>query len=209
MNDCDQPQARRPYNIYVDEVGRGALAFDVVAAAVILPTDESFDGWEGIKDSKKIKSHKKRCELGKFIKENCSAYGIGSVSPMIIDELNILKATMKAMHLAIYNAIESHRDVNAEYKLYIDGNYFKPSYPGITHECIIKGDDKMMGISAASIIAKSHRDSEILKIMENEGDQLKMYGFETNMAYGTAKHFEAIRKYGATSYHRYSFLKNI
>jgi len=189
--------------ICCDEVGRGALAFDVVAAAVILPDDVD---WSKIKDSKKIKSHKTRCELSNYIKENAISFGFGSVGPEEIDRDNILHSTMKAMHAAIRDAINMHGDDNCKYKILVDGNYFHPPYTNIEHECIVKGDDKVVGISAASILAKAYRDCDIIKITENDED-LKKYKFSTNMGYGTSAHFAAIKEYGPLpKYHRMTFL---
>ncbi|MEC7752656.1 MAG: ribonuclease HII [Bacteroidota bacterium] len=173
-----------------DEAGRGPLAGPVVAAAVILPTDYKH---QLLNDSKKL-NKKQLNELEEVIKHDALAYSVQEVSHSKIDEINILNASYLAMHLAI-------KDLNIIPELLlIDGNRFKP-YPGIAHECIVKGDGKYMSIAAASILAKTHRD----RIMTQLAEQYPGYGWETNAGYPTTKHREAIRTLGITPYHRKSF----
>lgn len=189
----------------VDECGRGSLIHDVVAACVVLPTTFDSDKYKQIKDSKKLSS-KKRTELAEYIKSIAITYAIGTASNDEIDDVNILQATMKAMHRAINEAYKKH-PFN---KLKIDGPHFKPySPPGIDkdvleHECIIKGDSKYLGIAAASIIAKDYHDKEILKLLEEYPD-LNKYGLKNNQGYGTQEHRDAIKKYGITIWHRKTF----
>ena len=173
-----------------DEAGRGCLAGPVVAAAVILPK-----GYKNIKldDSKKI-SEKNRNELRIDIEKNAIAIGIGIVEERKIEKINILQASLLAMHLAIKNlAVKpSH--------LAIDGNKFNP-YPKIDHTCIIKGDGKYMNIAAASIIAKTKRD----EIMKKLSISFPEYLWNQNKGYPTKKHKNAISEFGITKHHRKSF----
>ena len=173
-----------------DEAGRGCLAGPVVAAAVILPK-----GYKNIMldDSKKI-SEKNRNELRIDIEKNAVAIGIGIVEERKIEKINILQASLLAMHLAIKNlAIKpSH--------LAIDGNKFNP-YPKIDHTCIIKGDGKYLNIAAASIIAKTKRD----EIMKRLSEIYPEYLWNQNKGYPTKKHKKAISEFGITKHHRKSF----
>lgn len=173
-----------------DEAGRGCLAGPVLAAAVILPK-----GYKNIKldDSKKI-SEKNRNELRIDIEKNAVAIGIGIVGERKIEKINILQASLLAMHLAIKNLSvkPSH--------LAIDGNKFNP-YQKIDHTCIIKGDGKYMNIAAASIIAKTKRD----EIMKKLSISFPEYLWNQNKGYPTKKHKNAISEFGITKHHRKSF----
>ena len=173
-----------------DEAGRGCLAGPVVAAAVILPL-----GYKNnqLDDSKKI-SEKIRSILRDDIISKALAIGVGVVSEKKIDEINILQASLLAMHLAI-------KDLKVKpHFLVIDGNKFN-AYPEISHECIIKGDGKFMNIAAASIIAKTTRD-DIMKKLSLENPE---YGWGENKGYPTKKHRDAISKFGISKHHRKSF----
>jgi len=194
----------------VDEVGRGCLFGRVYAAAVIWNPNLSncFDDIEDdinlIRDSKRL-SEKKRNYLSEFIKEYALDYSIAYVEHDYIDEHNILKSSIIAMHKALDNL---HFDFD---KIMVDGNQFKNYYKGsklMDHECIIKGDDKIKSISCASIIAKVARDNYIIDLC-NENEDLNKYDFKNNKGYGTKKHIEGIEKYGITKLHRKSFCKNI
>ena len=174
--------------IGIDEVGRGPLAGPVVAAAVYIP--RKFDT-TGIKDSKKV-SPKKREELFLRIMGECKV-GIGTITPEEIDNLNILQATMLAMRLA-------SEDLPFQFdKALVDGN----RCPEILNcESIIKGDDKFVQISAASIIAKVTRDRIMLELAE----KYPVYGFELHKGYGTKAHLKALEKHGPINgVHRFSF----
>jgi|TARA_B110001450_G_scaffold214616_1_gene207475 ribonuclease HII len=173
-----------------DEAGRGCLAGPVVAAAVILP--KGYQN-EKLDDSKKI-SEKIRNELRIDIQKKAVAIGVGIVNERKIEKINILQASLLAMHLAIKNlAVKpSH--------LAIDGNKFNP-YRKINHSCIIKGDGKYMNIAAASIIAKTTRDEIMKKLSEINPE----YSWKHNKGYPTKKHREAISKFGITKHHRKSF----
>ena len=173
-----------------DEAGRGCLAGPVVAAAVILP--EGFRN-ELLNDSKQL-TEKQREELRPLIEREATAWAVALVDNEEIDRVNILKASILAMHRAL-DALE----VRPEYIL-VDGNHFLP-YGETPYACIVKGDGKYMSIAAASILAKTHRD-EFMRQIDREYPQ---YGWTKNMGYPTKEHIEAIRKYGFTPYHRKSF----
>lgn len=173
-----------------DEVGRGCLCGPVVAACVIL--DENFEQ-NLINDSKKL-NFKTRMSLDSYIKENVKEYAIAELSPAFIDEHNILNASIHAMHLALDQLI-----VRPEMIL-VDGNKFHP-YNYIPHQCIIKGDSKILSIAAASILAKNYRDLLMIQLH----DEFPEYGWNKNFGYATKQHREALNKYGPTKYHRQSF----
>ena len=173
-----------------DEAGRGCLAGPVVAAAVLLP--DNFKN-KILNDSKQLKKQEREI-LEIIIKREAVSYGIGVVSSKEIDQINILKASILAMHRAI-DAIKN------EYQLLlIDGNRFYP-YKNISHKCIIKGDGKFLSIAAASVLAKTERD----RIMKNISKEFPQYNWENNKGYPTKQHREAILKHGANKYHRKSF----
>lgn len=193
----------------VDEVGRGTLFGNVIACAIILPDKFPDDIYLQIKDSKKL-SFKKRSFLASYIKENAIAYGIGSVSPEEIDKINILQASIQAMHLALYEIMK--KNVKFDH-IIVDGIHFKPIIPIdnnnnedniISYECIPKADNTYLNVAAASIVAKDFHDNEILKLVEENKDLLK-YDLNNNMGYATLKHREAIKKYGIHSLHRKTF----
>ena len=173
-----------------DEVGRGCLAGPVVAATVIL--DESFSQ-NFVNDSKKLKS-KTRFYLDEYIKDRAIDYAIAELPPSFIDEHNILNASIHAMHLAL-----DQLKVRPELIL-VDGNRFHP-YHFIPHQCIIKGDSKILSIAAASILAKNYRDRLMLQLHK----KFPQYAWDRNVGYPTKAHREAIREYGTTPHHRMSF----
>jgi ribonuclease HII len=173
-----------------DEAGRGCLAGPVVAAAVILPKNYRHPVLD---DSKKLTA-RQRDGLKEEILTSAIAWNIGIVDNKEIDEINILRASIKAMHLAIDGL-----RVKPQFLL-IDGNCFFP-YDGISHKTIIKGDGLYFSIAAASVLAKTCRDEFMGKI-HNEYPE---YGWNRNKGYATAFHREAILKYGVTPYHRKSF----
>ena len=173
-----------------DEAGRGCLAGPVFAAAVILPKE--FKN-KIITDSKQL-SEKKRNELRIVIENEALAWSVAMLDNEEIDKINILNASIKAMHLAVANL-----KIKPEH-LIIDGNRFH-KYKSIPHKCIVKGDAKYLSIAAASILAKTHRDEYMLKI-DNEFPE---YNWKKNKAYPTKEHREAIKKHGITKYHRRSY----
>lgn len=189
----------------VDESNRGGLIYDVFAACVLLPKDFPDKKYLEIKDSKKL-SPKKRAELYDYIINNAITYGIASVSNDEIDNTNILKATMKAMHKAIDQAYKKHPFE----KLVIDGTHFNGYVPPgedqeiLEHKCVIKGDAKYLNIAAASILAKHSHDMSFIKLIE-DNPELEKYDLKKNQGYGTVKHIDAIKKYGITKFHRKSF----
>ena len=176
----------------IDEAGRGPLAGPVFAAAVILPPDLYIDG---INDSKKL-TEKKREELFYVIVEKAIAYAICTADANIIEEINILNATMYAMK----NAAES-LDIVPE-RVLVDGN--KTPHLAYPHEFLIKGDAKSQSVAAASILAKVSRDRFCTEVMAKEYPE---YLFEKHKGYGTKAHFDKIVEYGPCPYHRLSFLK--
>ena len=186
-----------------DEAGRGCLAGPVFAGVVIMPKkfDEDDTMYTKIKDSKKL-SHKKRVELSEYIKKVAVDWKVAMITSDVIDEINILQATFKAMHKALdgLTKIPEH--------IIVDGPLFKPYLNKkegfIPHKCIKGGDNKYLSIAAAGILAKVSRDKYILELCE-ENEELNQYGWDTNKAYGTKKHRDAIIKYGLTKYHRRSF----
>lgn len=173
-----------------DEAGRGCLAGPVVAAAVIL--GEGFHH-ELLNDSKQV-TEKNREELRHYIMEHALAWQVGVVEVEEIDRINILKASFLAMHHAL-DGLQIRPEL-----LLIDGNRFTP-YPGIPHQCIIKGDSLYRSIAAASILAKTERD----RIMSELHPQFPEYRWLKNKGYGTVEHREAIVKHGLTEHHRKSF----
>ena len=173
-----------------DEAGRGCLAGAVYAAAVILPKD--FKN-ELLNDSKQL-TEKQRYALREVIEKEALAWAVGIVSPGEIDKINILNASFLAMHRAV-----DRLQLRPQHLL-IDGNRFRP-YDGISHQCIVKGDGKMMSIAAASILAKTHRDEFMKRIHE----EFPQYGWNVNKGYPTKAHREAIARFGATPYHRHTF----
>jgi len=173
-----------------DEAGRGCLAGPVTAAAVILP--EGFTH-ELLNDSKQL-SEKSRDLLRPIIEQHAVCYAVTHLEPIVIDEINILNASIKAMQECVLKLNPTPTYI------IVDGNRFK-KVGNIPHSCIIKGDAEYMSIAAASILAKTYRDEYMNKIHE----EFPMYNWKQNKGYPTLEHREAIRKYGTTKYHRMSF----
>jgi ribonuclease HII len=178
------------YECGTDEAGRGCLAGPVTAAAILLP--ENFN-LELLNDSKQL-SEKIREKLKPLIEEKAISFSVTHLEPKIIDEINILNASIKAMQESIVKLNPT--------PLYIivDGNRFKP-INNIPFSTIVKGDSKYMSIAAASVLAKTYRDEYMNTIHE----EYPMYNWKQNKGYPTIEHREAIRKYGTTKYHRMSF----
>ncbi|MDR0421846.1 MAG: ribonuclease HII [Proteiniphilum sp.] len=173
-----------------DEAGRGCLAGPVFAAAVILP-----DGFrcDGLNDSKQL-SERERVRLRAVIEENALSYAVGSCSPEEIDEINILWASVKAMHRALARLTVLPEHILA------DGNRFRP-FGDVPHTCVVGGDAKYRSIAAASILAKTYRDEYMRQLHE----KYPAYDWRCNKGYPTRAHREAIRRYGVTPHHRRSF----
>ncbi len=176
----------------VDEAGRGCLAGDVYAAAVILP-----DGFsnELLNDSKQL-TEKQREQLRVVIEKEAVAWAVGIVTAKEIDEINILNASILAMHRAL---AQVEQKLQFEH-IIVDGNRFKP-YKDIAHQTVVKGDGKYMSIAAASVLAKTHRDEYMCRLHE----EYPQYDWKGNKGYPTKKHRLAIEQYGTTPYHRMTF----
>jgi ribonuclease HII len=173
-----------------DEAGRGCLAGSVFAAAVILPEDYHN---ELLNDSKQL-TEKKRYQLREIIEHDAVAWAVGVVTPDEIDKINILNASILAMHRAL-----DQLTVRPE-AIIVDGNRFKPYYK-LPHTTIVKGDGKYLSIAAASILAKTYRDDYMNRLAE----EYPQYDWLSNKGYPTKKHREAIRQYGISPYHRKTF----
>ena len=173
-----------------DEAGRGCLAGSVFAAAVILPPDYEN---ELLNDSKQL-SEKKRYLLRSMIEKDALAWAVGVVTAAEIDKINILNASILAMHRAL-DALSIRPEA-----IIVDGNRFKP-YHDVPHTTIVKGDGKYLSIAAASILAKTHRDDYMKAIAE----EFPQYDWQSNKGYPTKKHRAAIKEYGISPYHRKSF----
>lgn len=173
-----------------DEAGRGCLAGPVYAAAVILP-----EGFHHplLQDSKKL-SEAQRVLLRPIIEAEATAWAVGVCTPEEIDEYNILRASFMAMHRAI-DALNIRPE-----RLLIDGNRFV-AYPNVPHECIVKGDGKLTAIAAASILAKTHRDEEMIRLSA----LYPQYGWDKHKGYPTPAHRRAIAEHGISPLHRLSF----
>ena len=189
-----------------DEAGRGCLAGPVFAAAVILDLHKPFGKLKAapfgksipsIRDSKLL-SEKQRAEARAWIEAHALAWAVRRIDPPEIDKLNILQASVKAMHLCL-EALPLRPDF-----ILVDGHYFHP-FPSeedpIPHSCEVKGDGRFLSIAAASILAKTHRDEFMLKLHQKH----PQYHWDSNKGYPTKAHREAILKYGPTPFHRRSF----
>jgi len=176
-----------------DEAGRGCLCGPVFAAAVILPID--FQN-EHLNDSKKL-TKKQRDALRIIIEKEAISWAVGTVDNLLIDEINILNASILAMHKAL-----DKLSIKPQF-LIIDGNRFKP-YHDISFQCIVKGDGLFESIAAASVLAKTHRD----EFMEKIHHEYPGYGWNKNKGYPTSQHRQAISSLGITPYHRKSFNLN-
>ena len=173
-----------------DEAGRGCLAGSVFAAAVILP--EGYQN-ELLNDSKQL-TEKKRYQLREMIERDAVAWAVGIVTPEEIDQINILNASILAMHRAL-----DQLKVRPE-AVIVDGNRFK-KYKDLPHTTIVKGDGKYLSIAAASILAKTYRDDYMNQLAE----EYPPYDWKSNKGYPTKKHRDAIRQFGITPYHRKTF----
>ena len=174
----------------VDEAGRGSLAGPVTAAAVILPKNFRNDD---LNDSKKL-SEKKRLELKSIIEKESIDFAIFSIDSSTIDKINILNSTYKAMHGALNNL-----KISPNFIL-VDGNKFQ-KFKNINHKCIVKGDTKYQNIAAASILAKTYRDSYMI----DQHSRFPVFGWDKNKGYGTEFHITSINKHGMSELHRRSF----
>jgi ribonuclease HII len=176
-----------------DEAGRGCLSGPVFAAAVIF--DSAYTN--NLLNDSKLLSLKQRLQLRTEIESEARAWAVASVSPEKIDEINILNASILAMHKAL-----DQLKLVPEF-IIVDGNRFK-NYKGISHTCIVKGDAKFLSIAAASVLAKTYRDDYMLELHR----QFPEYGWNHNMGYPTREHKDAIILHGITPYHRKSYRLN-
>ena len=197
--------------IGVDEAGRGPMFGRVYTGAVILPKSLEAFNHALMKDSKKFHSEKKIREVAAYIKANAIAWAVGWADEGEIDELNIRRATHKAMHQAIKEVIakvENKKNI----LLLVDGNDFTPfvlkepaTLVPVQHVCIEGGDNTYSCIAAASILAKVARDDYIAELCAAEPDLITRYDLLKNKGYGTKKHMDGIKKYGITQWHRKTF----
>ena len=208
------------FEIGVDEAGRGPLFGRVYTAAVILPKDDTFDH-SRVKDSKKFHSKKKIEEVADYIKTNAVAWYVSFEDEKVIDEINILQATQKAMHTSILETrkqiihkMKENNDENYFVQLLIDGNYFNPitilnkktsKIESIPYTTIEGGDNKYTAIAAASILAKVERDKYIDELCLQNPTLAEHYGIDTNKGYGAKRHIDGIKEHGITIWHRRSF----
>lgn len=194
--DYELEEIKKGYTLIagVDEVGRGPLAGPVVCACVIMPLDDLI---EGVDDSKKL-SEKKRELFSSLIKEKAISYSICEIDEKRIDEINILNATKECMTKAV-NSLSVKPEV-----LLVDALHLEGVDESVKQISIIKGDATSYNIACASIIAKVHRD----RLMVELDKQYPEYDFAKNKGYGTKKHIEAIKEFGARDIHRKSFIKN-
>ena len=177
-----------------DEAGRGCLAGPVFAAAVILPQWSMVnDKWSMLNDSKQL-SEKKRYALREVIEREALAWAVGIVSNEEIDRINILRASILAMHRALDGLKVRPKEI------IVDGNRFMP-YQALPYTTIVKGDGKYMSIAAASILAKTYRDDYMLRLHE----EYPAYHWDRNKGYPAPAHRQAIREHGTTPYHRMTF----
>ena len=209
-----------PFELSIDEAGRGCMFGRVYIACVVLPKEPSlFDG-KDVKDSKKFSSKKKLNEVANYIKEHALAWHVAYEEPKLVDDINILHAVMRGMHSCIRETIikvnlkmgKTHNF--ADFMAVVDGNYFTPfrSYDEkqgciveLRSETIEQGDGKYMAIAAASILAKTARDNHVLELCEKYPFLDEHYGLSKNMGYGTKLHLDGIREHGITRYHRRTF----
>jgi ribonuclease HII len=182
--------SKSEFEVGIDEAGRGCIAGPVTASAVILP--KGFSN-KYLNDSKKL-SEKKRLDLKTIIEKEAIDYSVFFISAKIIDKINILQSTFKAMHGAL-DSLKIHPSF-----IIVDGNKFI-KYKDIPHKCIIRGDSKYQNIAAASILAKTYRDEYMKKLHS----KFPEFGWNTNKGYGTSFHMDMINKYGKTDFHRKTF----
>lgn len=198
-----------PYEIGIDEAGRGPMFGRLYVAGVVLPKD--FDS-KGIRDSKKI-SKKKLLGLSDYIKTHALSWHIHYIESDVIDKINIRQAVLQGMRECARQNMNIQKDVNS-FLLLVDGNDFSPFLvydettdimKTVPHETITGGDDLYVAIAAASILAKVARDTYIEELCQQHPFLSQYYGIDTNMGYGTKTHLEGIRNHGITKWHRKTY----
>ena len=215
MKNCNRPELQQYFKegdieIGIDEAGRGCMAGPVCVAGVVWPNKESDDDIKKypIRDSKTL-SRKKRQLSYEYIKNNAIAYSIKFGDHTMIDKYNILETTKRIMHEVVKDIEEqlSSKGIMVDMIL-VDGNqfdyYMDSNFECISHQCVVKGDNKYKSIAAASILAKETRDTFMEKLVL-DNPEYERYGWSKNMAYGTRQHIDAITEYGITEYHRKTF----
>lgn len=185
-----------------DEAGRGSFAGSVFAAAVVWNPELNDPEVNEIRDSKKL-SKKKRYALRKYIESNAIAFSVQSCDNCIIDEINILQATYKAMHSCLKNIYDTGIKVD---RILVDGEHFLP-FACQAHNCIPKGDDVYISIAAASILAKTYHDDWILEKCAAHPELDEKYKWSKNMGYGTKEHRDGLIQHGITEFHRKTFCR--
>lgn len=212
-----------PYEIALDECGRGPMFGRVYAAAVVLPRDPALFDYSLMKDSKKIHSKKKMRELAEYIRTHAVCTSVQYEEADVVDRVNILQADMLCMHKCIREIMDNTSNpasnlvvpmTTSNTSILVDGNYFKPygvydepteTLKFIPHTTIEKGDGKYAGIAAASILAKYERDAYIAELCREYPVLSERYALDRNMGYGTKAHMEGIAAHGITQWHRRSF----
>jgi len=203
------------YEIGIDEAGRGPLFGRLYVAAVVLPKAGDFYH-KDIKDSKKIKSRKKMSNVSEYITQNSLAYSIQFIEHSEIDEINIRQSVFKAAHRCIKEVYDTIRlkDQNAKFHILMDGNDFIPYTDfdkntnriiSIPYDTIESGDNKMMSIASASILAKHSRDTYIEELCRENPTLIERYGLNKNMGYGTKQHIKGIEEHGICQWHRRTY----
>jgi ribonuclease HII len=206
-----------PYEIGIDEAGRGPLFGRLYVAGVILPKTSDFQH-EMMKDSKRFHSKKKIQATAEYIKQHAIAWSVHYVEPPVIDEINIRQSVFRGMHGCIRDIL-SRTDLGlteGNTLLLVDGNDFKPftlydtekeEIRSFRHETIEGGDNKYTAIAAASILAKVERDAYIADLCTLNPELAERYGIDTNMGYGTKKHIQGIEEFGITQWHRKTYAR--
>lgn len=180
----------------VDEAGRGSLMGPVFAAAVVWDASTELPPGVVIRDSKKMTARQREAAR-RFIEERAIAWAVASADVDVIDEVNVLQATIRAMHASL------HQIRGRFSRVLVDGTYFRP-YMDVPHECVPKGDSLHVCIAAASILAKTHRDEHVVRMVQ-EHPVLARYGVAGNKGYGSRGHMQALVEFGMTRFHRRSF----
>jgi ribonuclease HII len=215
----DRDHVHHDVEIGVDEAGRGPLLGAVYAAAVVLP--DTFDVSQ-VKDSKLFHSKRKLHAVADYIRTHALAWSVAYEDETVIDQLNILHATQRAMHTAITNVLQQlqAQHVTTEQNqcervhVLVDGNFFKPlhvwnplagGHSVVRATTVVKGDNTYAAIAAASILAKDERDTYVLDLCRNHPELQERYALHTNMGYGTRQHMLGIQQYGLSPWHRTSF----